>query len=289
MRQTPYKIILPLNKMSEPALSLVEIATQRLLVAPQIENEWNAMSYKDRAAWWVSAKWYGYMSTEAYRRGDPFNPDVSCVFGEPGFFMATRIPYFDAQAAVSIIVAGADAALSAPTAQVATVAPVAPVAESTTSETAADETSTLIRESITNSALETTAAATAPATPATAPATPATAATAPATPATPATAAAPATAATAATATAEAPATAATATAATATAATTAAASAPATPATATATATPATAATAATATAATATTISNSNSHKKKKKNHIKPANPGEGKTIEIRVGASK
>jgi hypothetical protein len=73
--------------------------SERLAEAVQIENEWNAMSYKDRAAWWVSAKWYGYMSTEAYRRGDPINPNISCRYGEPGFFIATRVPYFETNVA----------------------------------------------------------------------------------------------------------------------------------------------------------------------------------------------
>lgn len=82
-----------------------DIAAQRLAEAAQIDQEWNAMSYKDRAAWWISAKWYGYQSTEAYRRGDAPNPNESCRYGEPGFFIATRVPYYDAQAAVSTITA----------------------------------------------------------------------------------------------------------------------------------------------------------------------------------------
>jgi hypothetical protein len=63
------------------------------------------MSYKDRAAWWISAKWNGYQSTKAYRRGDAPNPNESSRYGEPGFFIATRVPYYDAQAAVSTITA----------------------------------------------------------------------------------------------------------------------------------------------------------------------------------------
>ena len=83
-----------------------QLAAQRLAEAPVIEVEWADMSYKDRASWWMSAKWYGYMSTEAYRRGDaPANTNESCRYGEPGFFIGTRLPYYDAQAAVSTIVA----------------------------------------------------------------------------------------------------------------------------------------------------------------------------------------
>jgi hypothetical protein len=82
-----------------------DVAAQRLAEAAIIENEWNEMSYKDRAAWWISAKWNGYQSTESYRRGDTPNPNESSRYGEPGFFIATRVPYYDAQAAVSTITA----------------------------------------------------------------------------------------------------------------------------------------------------------------------------------------
>lgn len=82
-----------------------ELAAQRLAEAPLIVQEWNAMSYKDRAAWWMSAKWYGYMSTEAYRRGDiSTNTNESCRYGEPGFFIATRVPYYEAQEASATVV-----------------------------------------------------------------------------------------------------------------------------------------------------------------------------------------
>jgi hypothetical protein len=106
-----FKIILPPSKMSDPVAASApvpaDIATQRLAEAPIIESEWNAMSYKDRTAWWMSAKWYGYMSTEAYRRGDALNTEISCRYGEPGFFIATRVPYYEAQAAVTTITAAA--------------------------------------------------------------------------------------------------------------------------------------------------------------------------------------
>ena len=82
-------------------------APDRLAEAALIENEWNVMSYKDRAAWWMSAKWYGYQSAESYRCGEVAKPNESCRYGEPGFFIATRVPYYEAQAAVVAVVAAA--------------------------------------------------------------------------------------------------------------------------------------------------------------------------------------
>jgi hypothetical protein len=82
------------------------LAAERLADAPQIEQEWNNMSYKDRVTWWASTKWYGYMSTEAYRRGEASSDsNMSSRYGEPGFFIGTRVPYYDAQAAVMEVVA----------------------------------------------------------------------------------------------------------------------------------------------------------------------------------------
>jgi hypothetical protein len=88
-----------------PAPDRSGVVAQRLAEAALIESEWNAMSYKDRASWWMSAKWYGYQSAEAYRRGDDAQPNESCRYGEPGFFIATRVAYFEAQAAVAEVVA----------------------------------------------------------------------------------------------------------------------------------------------------------------------------------------
>lgn len=142
------------------------VVAARMAEAAQIESEWNAMSYKDRAAWWMSAKWYGYMSAEAYRRGDPLNTDISCRYGEPGFFIATRVPYFDAQAAVSTIVSTTTTTTTttpadpepapAPAPEEPTVAASTdnsePQTDSSTSttatavETAADEAANMIRE-----------------------------------------------------------------------------------------------------------------------------------------------
>ena len=192
-----------------PAPAPVDLAAQRLAEAPIIESEWNAMSYKDRVAWWMSAKWYGYMSTEAYRRGDPVNADISCRYGEPGFFIATRVPYYEAQAAVSTIVATvseptpvpavAPESVSEPTPSVPTTS--APEQVVPTEEKPAvvetSEPASIVQEAITNSISETQ---------------------------TPILAAA--------------------------------------------------------------MTSNGNANSHKKKKKKHNKPTNPGEGKTIEIKVG---
>lgn len=185
----------------------VDLAAQRLAEAPIIESEWNAMSYKDRAAWWMSAKWYGYMSTEAYRRGDPAHADISCRYGEPGFFIATRVPYYEAQAAVSTIVAivSEPVPTAAPEPESASVPSVpitsAPEQVVPTEEKPAvvetPEPASIVQEAITNSISETQ---------------------------TPILAAAMA--------------------------------------------------------------SNGNVNSHKKKKKKHNKPANPGEGKTIEIKVG---
>lgn len=104
-------------------MSSEQLAAQRLAEAPAIEAEWAAMSYKDRASWWMSAKWYGYMSTEAYRRGDATaNANESCRYGEPGFFIATRVPYYETQVAVSIV---------APTQTSPVAQEIAPVAQST--------------------------------------------------------------------------------------------------------------------------------------------------------------
>jgi hypothetical protein len=64
-------------KLSHNKVKMSDLVADRLAEAAQIESEWNAMSYKDRAAWWMSAKWYGYMSAEAYRRGDPLNSEIS--------------------------------------------------------------------------------------------------------------------------------------------------------------------------------------------------------------------
>jgi hypothetical protein len=144
--------------MSAPDHSAV--VAQRLHEAAQIESEWNEMSYKDRAAWWMSAKWYGYQSAEAYRRGDDARPNESCRYGEPGFFIATRVPYFEAQAAVAEVVATAavvepvatpDASPSTvtppPTESVAeTVAAVAAVAAVAEPVVAADQAANILRE-----------------------------------------------------------------------------------------------------------------------------------------------
>jgi hypothetical protein len=100
-----------------------EVVAQRLSEAPLIEQEWATMSYKDRAAWWLSAKWYGYMSTEAYRRGDaPSSANESCRFGEPGFFIATRVPYYEAESVAPA--ASTEVAVEEPKTDIAT--PVAP-------------------------------------------------------------------------------------------------------------------------------------------------------------------
>jgi hypothetical protein len=108
-------------------------AQDRLSEAALIESDWNVMSYKDRAAWWMSAKWYGYQSTEAYRCGEVAKHNESCRYGEPGFFIATRIPYYEAQAAVVEVVAAAaevvaTAATAAPAAAEAPAASTAPAA-----------------------------------------------------------------------------------------------------------------------------------------------------------------
>jgi hypothetical protein len=83
-----------------PTLDRSAVVAQRLAEAAVIESEWTAMSYKDRASWWMSAKWYGYQSVEAYRRGDDAQPNESCRYGEPGFFIGTRVAYFEAQSPV---------------------------------------------------------------------------------------------------------------------------------------------------------------------------------------------
>jgi hypothetical protein len=123
-----------------------EVAAQRLAEAPAIEQEWNNMSYKDRAAWWMSAKWYGYMSKEAYCRGDAItNADESSRYGEPGFFIATRVPYFEVAAAPETPASAAptastaaDATATTTTAVVEPPAPVsAPVQEPTAAAVAA--------------------------------------------------------------------------------------------------------------------------------------------------------
>ncbi len=155
--------------MSDPVAPSSDITAQRLAEAPIIENEWNNMSYKDRAAWWMSAKWYGYMSTEAYRRGDALNTEISCRYGEPGFFIATRVPYYEAQAAVSTIVASTtttavetetttETAATSEPAVATTETPVVTSEESKPAapETAADEAATIIREAITNSVVSET-------------------------------------------------------------------------------------------------------------------------------------
>ena len=80
-------------------MSLSENIPTRLAEAAAIDAEWNAMSYKDRVAWWVSAKWYGYQSKESYCRGDIAQPNESCRYGEPGFLIGTRVPYFEVTAA----------------------------------------------------------------------------------------------------------------------------------------------------------------------------------------------
>ena len=190
--------------MSDPVATLVplhaDIAAQRLTEVSIIESEWNGMSYKDRAAWWMSAKWYGCMSTEAYRRGDPLNTEISCRFGEPGFFIGTRIPYYEAQTEVITITAAASSASAVTTASEPVTTPTVDApAPSENIVTPPIETSSVpepinkIQECVPS-----------PDEPAPAPA----------------------------------------------------------------------------------AAVSSNANSHKKKKKKHNKPLNPGEGKTIEIRVG---
>ncbi len=139
------------------------VIAQRLAEAAQIESEWNAMSYKDRAAWWMSAKWYGYQSAEAYRRGDDAQPNESCRYGEPGFFIATRVPYFEAQAAVAEVVAATTTVetptpVSEPTTHPSPTEPVTePVAELVAVPTvSADQAANILREAIKNSISETT-------------------------------------------------------------------------------------------------------------------------------------
>ena len=120
------------------------LAPDRLAEAALIESEWNVMSYKDRAAWWMSAKWYGYQSLESYRSGEVAKPNESCRYGEPGFFIATRVPYYEAQAAVVEVVAAAATAAAAEAAEAAEAATTSPtesvietVAEPGTDEAAA--------------------------------------------------------------------------------------------------------------------------------------------------------
>jgi DNA polymerase III gamma/tau subunit len=111
VRHMPMKLFIPPCQMA--SLSSSELAAQRLAEAPVIEQEWNTMSYKDRAAWWLSAKWYGYMSSDDYRRGQvSSNPNESCRYGEPGFLIATRIPYFEPAAAAAVTVPSAPAVSS---------------------------------------------------------------------------------------------------------------------------------------------------------------------------------
>ena len=120
-----------MSAISAPDRSAV--VAQRLAEAAQIESEWNAMSYKDRASWWMSAKWYGYQSTDAYRRGDDAQANESCRYGEPGFFIATRVSYFEAQAAVAEIVATATATATATAAAVSVEPAITPPAVPTSS------------------------------------------------------------------------------------------------------------------------------------------------------------
>ncbi len=143
-----------------------DLVADRLAEAAQIESEWNAMSYKDRAAWWMSAKWYGYMPADAYRRGDPINLDISCRYGEPGFFIATRVPYFEAQAAVAEVVAtttespvsaAEPEATPTPTPTSTTTPPTEPVSEPVAEDiTATNQAANILREAIKNSVSETT-------------------------------------------------------------------------------------------------------------------------------------
>jgi hypothetical protein len=118
--------------MSDSTPDRSAVVAQRLAEAAQIESEWNTLSYKDRASWWMSAKWYGYQSADAYRRGDDAQPNESCRYGEPGFFIATRVPYFEAQAAVAQVVATttvepADVPVTAVTESTTSTSPTEPV------------------------------------------------------------------------------------------------------------------------------------------------------------------
>ena len=97
-----------------PAPDRSAVVAQRLAEAALIESEWTAMSYKDRAAWWLSAKWYGYQSAEAYRSGNDALPNESCRYGEPGFFIATRLAYFEAPAASPVVEATAEPPAASP-------------------------------------------------------------------------------------------------------------------------------------------------------------------------------
>ncbi len=63
------------------------------LVEMSDESVWATMSYKERIAWWVSAKYNGYQSEEDYERRVPCPAGVSNRFGIPGWLPGTYIPY----------------------------------------------------------------------------------------------------------------------------------------------------------------------------------------------------
>jgi hypothetical protein len=140
-----------------PAPDRSAVVAQRLAEAALIESEWTAMSYKDRAAWWLSAKWYGYQSAEAYRSGNDALPNESCRYGEPGFFIATRLAYFEAPAASPspVVEATAEPPAASPSPVEATAEPPAPspspVEAPTTTEPVAEPIAsdqTLIKNSV---------------------------------------------------------------------------------------------------------------------------------------------